>query len=159
MGEVVVHVRERETGHVAYELDGREEGIELVDERVRKLKDSGVSARGELLSAVFGRAARVILEVASNTGAGLVVMGSRGLSDLAGLVMGSVTHKVLHLAGYQWSRMAGLLGSSPSATCFDGSTPWRRSEERSQLAAASTPEFWVASKVSPGTSSLSISRS
>jgi nucleotide-binding universal stress UspA family protein len=95
---VVIHVRERETGHVAHDPGTYEEGTELVDETVRKLKDAGVGARGEMLSAVFGRAARVILEVANDTGAGLVVMGSRGLSDLAGLVMGSVTHKVLHLA-------------------------------------------------------------
>jgi nucleotide-binding universal stress UspA family protein len=95
---IVVHVREHETGRMAREPGPSDEAEELVDETVRKVKNAGVSARGEVHTAVFGRAARAILEVANESGASMVVMGSRGLSDLAGLVMGSVTHKVLHLA-------------------------------------------------------------
>lgn len=85
---IVMHVRERETASTAYEPGTSEEAAELVDETVRKLKEAGVSARGEVHSAIFGRAARVILEGARECSAGIVVMGSRGLSDLAGLVMG-----------------------------------------------------------------------
>jgi len=95
---IVVHIKEREVGRAGFPIEINEEATELVDETVRRLKDVGVSARGEVRSTVFGRAARVILEVANESGAGLAVIGSRGLSDLAGLVMGSVTHKVLHLA-------------------------------------------------------------
>ncbi len=39
-----------------------------------------------------------ILEEASSQGADVIVMGTRGLSDLQGLVMGSVAHKVTHAA-------------------------------------------------------------
>jgi len=96
---IVLHVREREMAYVgAVEIESTDEVRELVDGTVRQLKDAGVSARGEVLSTVFGRAARVILEAANEDGAEMIVMGSRGLSDLAGLVLGSVTHKVLHLA-------------------------------------------------------------
>lgn len=45
-----------------------------------------------------GNAADRILEQVSKTKADLIVMGTRGLSDLGGLVMGSVSHKVIHLA-------------------------------------------------------------
>lgn len=44
-----------------------------------------------------GDPARVILEQAREQGADLVVLGSRGLSDLKGLLIGSVSHKVAHL--------------------------------------------------------------
>ena len=47
---------------------------------------------------VLGDPAHEIVERAKAVDAWMVVLGSRGLSDLAGLVMGSVSHKVMHLA-------------------------------------------------------------
>ena len=40
-----------------------------------------------------------ILEEANRCAVDVIVMGTRGLSDLQGLVMGSVAHKVTHAAG------------------------------------------------------------
>ena len=45
-----------------------------------------------------GDPAAAILEVAKGRKADLIVMGSRGLGDLQGLLLGSVSHKVGHLA-------------------------------------------------------------
>lgn len=45
-----------------------------------------------------GDPAKSILESAKTLGADMIVMGTRGLSDFGGLVVGSVSHKVMHLA-------------------------------------------------------------
>jgi nucleotide-binding universal stress UspA family protein len=45
-----------------------------------------------------GDPAQRILKAAEAENADLIVMGSRGFSDLKGLVVGSVSHKVSHLA-------------------------------------------------------------
>ena len=42
-----------------------------------------------------GGPGRTIVQAAQAEGCDLIVMGSRGLSDFAGMVMGSVTHRVL----------------------------------------------------------------
>jgi nucleotide-binding universal stress UspA family protein len=75
-----------------------QEDADFVDEIVRALKDAGVSARSEVQTAPLGAVPHVILEMAKELDAGLIVMGSGGLSDWEGLFLGSVTHRVLHLA-------------------------------------------------------------
>ena len=45
-----------------------------------------------------GDPAKAIVRCADVEGAGLVVMGTRGMSELGGLLMGSVSHKVCQLA-------------------------------------------------------------
>lgn len=47
---------------------------------------------------VEGDTTRVILDTVKTKGADLIVMGSRGLGDLQGLLLGSVSHKVSHSA-------------------------------------------------------------
>jgi nucleotide-binding universal stress UspA family protein len=46
----------------------------------------------------YGRAAREIVAAAGAHGADVIVMGSRGRSDVAGFVLGSTAHKVVHLS-------------------------------------------------------------
>ena len=46
----------------------------------------------------FGSPARTIVDTADAEGADIVVMGRRGLGDFGALILGSVTHKVMHLA-------------------------------------------------------------
>lgn len=43
-----------------------------------------------------GEPARAIMQQAKTLGVDVIVMGCRGLGDLAGLIMGSVSHKVNH---------------------------------------------------------------
>ncbi|GHA23266.1 universal stress protein [Oceanisphaera arctica] len=45
-----------------------------------------------------GEPARAIIQESKSLGVDVIVMGCRGLGDLAGLMMGSVSHKVSHSA-------------------------------------------------------------
>lgn len=99
-GEVwVLHLREREViprmGLVPSESDA--EARAAVDAAVEALTKAGITAHGEVRDTVFGHAAREIIEGAKDHDAGVIVMGSRGRSDLTGLVLGSTAHKVIHL--------------------------------------------------------------
>jgi nucleotide-binding universal stress UspA family protein len=100
---VVLHVREREViggprSSSALELEEPPEARVLVDRAVNTLTERGLGAKGTIVNGTVGRTARVIIDTAEADDAGLIVMGSRGLSDWEGLFVGSVTHRVLHLA-------------------------------------------------------------
>lgn len=96
----VLHLREREHsrlgGLVATESDS--EATAAVESAVTVLTQAGVDAHGEVRGTVFGHAAREIIEDAKRHDVGVIVMGSRGRGDMAGLVLGSTAHKVIHLA-------------------------------------------------------------
>ena len=64
---------------------------------VEILTRAGVKAHGVVKNTMYGHAAREIVADAIELGCGVIVMGSRGRGDLAGLVIGSTTHKVIHL--------------------------------------------------------------
>jgi nucleotide-binding universal stress UspA family protein len=99
-GEVfVLHLREREPskfGVTSAETSG--ESQSFVDKAVEELTTAGVKASGIARDCVFGFAAREIIAEANSREAGLIVLGSRGRGDLAGLLLGSTAHKVIHLA-------------------------------------------------------------
>jgi nucleotide-binding universal stress UspA family protein len=96
---LVLHVLEGEqTWAVGMILESSQEASELVDGVVRRLKEGDVSARGEIVQAAVARTPRAILDVSKNEGVDLIVMGTRGLSNWERLLVGSVAHKVAHLA-------------------------------------------------------------
>lgn len=70
---------------------------EVVDDVVRDLKDRGVDATGEVRMPRKS-VGREIVDLAEAIDASLIVMGTRGLSDGEALLLGSVSHKVAHLA-------------------------------------------------------------
>jgi nucleotide-binding universal stress UspA family protein len=101
-GEVrVVHVHEREFPAVRGAVGTAETPAQagrLVERYVKELEAGGVSTSGDARASGLGGAAREILHSAEEFDAGLVIMGTRGLSDFAGLLLGSVAHKVIHHA-------------------------------------------------------------
>jgi nucleotide-binding universal stress UspA family protein len=79
------------------ELESEAEAQRLVDEALQKLREVGVNARGQVLP-MRGRLANQIVETAEAENADVIVLGSRGLSRLQEMVIGSVAHKIIHMA-------------------------------------------------------------
>ena len=55
-----------------------------------------MKAYGEVRTTLFGYAVRDIVDDAIAHDADVIVMGLRGRSDLAGFILGSTAHKVIH---------------------------------------------------------------
>jgi nucleotide-binding universal stress UspA family protein len=101
-GEVwVLHLRERELGAKTGVMPADEttsQANAAVAAAVDSLTQAGVKAHAEVRTTIFGYAAREIVADAQEVGADVIVMGSRGRGDLAGLLLGSTAHKVIHLS-------------------------------------------------------------
>jgi nucleotide-binding universal stress UspA family protein len=100
-GEVwVLHLHEREMMPRAgmIEKETTDEAQAEVDAAVEEFTKAGVKAHGVVRNTIYGYAAREIVEDAKSLDVGVIIMGSRGRGDLAGLVLGSTAHKVIHLA-------------------------------------------------------------
>jgi nucleotide-binding universal stress UspA family protein len=69
-------------------------GNKLLGEGVKRVEDSGGLVTGAHL--LEGRAADEILDLAEQIGAGLVVIGSRGLGPVGRIALGSVSEAVIH---------------------------------------------------------------
>ena len=99
-GIVLVHVVERiaAKGDMAPLRADEPEIKARIEKQAADLRDAGVDADVRYESIVLGGPARSIADVADEIGADLIVVGTRGHSALAGVILGSVTQKLLHLA-------------------------------------------------------------
>jgi nucleotide-binding universal stress UspA family protein len=73
-----------------------EEGKKLLETAIDQLKSLNRKATSQLCQ---GDAATEIIEFAKNASTDLIVVGSRGLSRIRGLMLGSVSRKLVHYAG------------------------------------------------------------
>lgn len=99
-GEVwVIHVREGDPWRSSLAIVGhRADAYAMVDEAVGKMASAGITAHAEVDFNLWNHAAREIVYAAEAHDVGVIMVGSRGRGDLAGLLGGSTAHKVLHLA-------------------------------------------------------------
>jgi nucleotide-binding universal stress UspA family protein len=95
----VVHVVEVLVGRGGGMLQVNEREIKTrIPEHVHELREAGIDADLEFRSAVVGRCGNVIARVAAEHEADVIITGSRQHSGLAGMLLGSVTQRLLHLA-------------------------------------------------------------
>lgn len=74
-----------------------DEIVEKIRKQVAEAKSEGVEATFELVTVPSRHAGEMIADVARETEADLVVVGSHGYSAAAGLILGSVTQRLLHV--------------------------------------------------------------
>jgi nucleotide-binding universal stress UspA family protein len=97
---VVVHCKEVMQGRAAgFPVHTDEpELVEKIRGQVAAAREEGFDADLELFPAGAGTAAHVIAEKAREIGADVIVVGTRGHAPLSGLLLGSVTQRLLHIA-------------------------------------------------------------
>ena len=91
----VLHVHE---AGLVLPVETNTEAQDVVDRALKQLEADGVEASGDAVAARSGSIAPTIIEAAHAHGCDLIVMGTRGLSDFSGLMVGSIAHKVIHHA-------------------------------------------------------------
>lgn len=99
---VVVHQRSEtalDHGPAAPSDEGSGEAQAVVDAAVEALRAAGVaSAHGRVVRGLRGDEAQAIMDVAHEEGVDIVVVGPRGLGRFAGMLVGSVTDKLVALS-------------------------------------------------------------
>jgi nucleotide-binding universal stress UspA family protein len=95
----IVHVRE----HERYEGDDVDLGPpipaeRLVDEVLATFREGGIDAEGVIRRTDAGNTPHQIVEVARESRADLIIMGSRGMTEWRSLLLGGVANKVTHHA-------------------------------------------------------------
>jgi nucleotide-binding universal stress UspA family protein len=96
---VIVHVDERIVGKGGGDIHADEAQVQ---DEVRKMAEDlsgqGIETSVEMRDVMVGGPAHPIADVANEAGADLIVVGTRGHSGVPGVLLGSVTQRLLHLA-------------------------------------------------------------
>jgi nucleotide-binding universal stress UspA family protein len=90
-GVVIHHARA-----TAYTDETPDEMQQLVDRYVAQLAAAGVPAAGEMHRELEIGIGGALIDVAKSHQAGLIVVGTRGRSNVTSMLLGSVAHEVVH---------------------------------------------------------------
>jgi nucleotide-binding universal stress UspA family protein len=70
-----------------------------IETQAKELSDAGITSTARVVIIAVGAGpAQTIAETAEELGSDLIVVGTRGHTTLGGLLLGSVTHRLLHIA-------------------------------------------------------------
>jgi nucleotide-binding universal stress UspA family protein len=98
---VVLHCDETFVGPRSYGLEVHVDESDIrekIASQAKELAAEGLDVTTDFVSGHSGVAAHAIAEAAEKDGADLIVVGTRGHSALGGLLLGSVTRRLLQLA-------------------------------------------------------------
>ena len=97
---VVAHVDERiaAKGSMPTVLPNEEELQETIRRQLEEIAAAGIEATLEKSVIVLGGPGHAIADIAEAVDADLIVVGTRGHSSIPGLILGSVAHRLLHVA-------------------------------------------------------------
>ncbi len=107
---------------------------ELLDEQIECLEDLGATITGAHLRG--GSPAEEITGLSEELGAGLLVVGSRGLGPIAQLVLGSVSEKIAYLASRPTLVVRGQAGAWPPARVVIGDDSSQQAKRAAEVAAS-----------------------
>jgi nucleotide-binding universal stress UspA family protein len=97
---IVLHVSEllvgRAGGYPVYADEN--DTVERIRDQVDALQAEGVDATLKVVTALDPNPAHAIADAITDLGGDIVVVGTRGRGPVTGLFLGSVTHRLLHLA-------------------------------------------------------------
>jgi nucleotide-binding universal stress UspA family protein len=97
---VVVHAKELLIGRAGgYPVLANEDELEAkIRGQVEEAREDGIDATFKLVAGGAQQAAHMIADAAAELKADVIIVGSRGHGPIAGLLLGSVTQRLLHIA-------------------------------------------------------------
>lgn len=96
---VIAHVEQDVAVKGGPPLHATEDEIQAeIRQRAKDLSAQGIETSVEMRNVMLGGPAHVIEEIANEAEADLIVVGTRGHSAVAGLFLGGVTQRLLHIS-------------------------------------------------------------
>ena len=96
---VIAHVEQDVAGKGGGPIPATEDEIQAeIRKQAKELSAQGIDTAIEMRNVMLGGPARAVEEIADEADADLIVAGTRGLSPVPGLLLGSVTQRLLHVA-------------------------------------------------------------